>query len=128
MEPNYVARKSVVKALSFWLILFFWLVIPLAIQIYRILAAKNDVIEFYDDKVVCKSGILNKKEDQTVFAGVYAVSLEQSLFGRIFNYGNISVDCPGKWDIDTEGVKDPVALKKYLETKIAARMNTIVTN
>jgi len=128
MEPNYVARKSVVNALSFWLILFFWLVIPLIIQICRILAVKNDIIEFYDDKVVCKSGILNKKEDQTVFAGVYAVSLEQSLFGRMFNYGNLRVDCPGKWDIDTEGVKDPIALKKYLETKISTRMNTFVTN
>ena len=65
MEPNYTARKSIAANLSFWLILFFWLVIPLIIQIFKILAAKNDIIEFYDDKVVCKSGILNKREDQT---------------------------------------------------------------
>ena len=128
MTPNYTARKSIAATLNFWLILFFWLVIPLFIQIFKILAAKNDIIEFYDDKVVCKSGVLNKRERQTVFAGVYAVSLEQSLFGRMFNYGNLSVDCPGQWDIDTYDIKDPVALKKYLETRITARMNTIITN
>ncbi len=128
MTPNYTARKSIAATLNFWLILFFWLVIPLFIQIFKILAAKNDIIEFYDDKVVCKSGVLNKRERQTVFAGVYAVSLEQSLFGRMFNYGNLFVDCPGQWDIDTYDIKDPVALKKYLETRITARMNTIITN
>ena len=128
MEPNYTARKSMVGALSIWLILFFWLVIPLFIQIYRILAAKNHIYEFYDDKIVCKSGVLNKAECQKAFAGVYSVSIVQPFFGRLFNYGNISVDCPGTWDINTKNVKDPVKLKKYLESKITTKMNTIVMN
>ena len=129
MEPNYVAKKSIASVLSFWLIAFFWLVIPLIIQVARILSAKCYSIEFYDSKIVVKSGVLNKQENQSVFAGVYAVSMSQSLLGRIFGYGNIKVDCPGRWDIDTTGIKNPTALKKYLETHITSNgMTNIVHN
>ena len=129
MKPNYVAKKSAASVLSFWLIVFFWLVIPLIIQIARILSAKCYSIEFYDNKIVVKSGVLNKQENQSVFGGVYSVSLSQSLMGRMFNYGNIRVDCPGRWDIDTEGIKDPMELKKYLETYITANgMTNIIHN
>lgn len=125
MQPNYTARKSIVPVLSFWLILFFWLVIPLIVQIVRILAAKAYVIEFYDERIVVKSGILNKKERQSVFSGVFMVSVEQSLFGQMFGYGRVVVDCPGKWDIDTDGIKDPRGLKNYLEGYIRPRDNTV---
>ena len=129
MTPNYVARKSVAKTLNFWLILFFWLIIPLIIQIARILEAKCYSIEFYDEKMIIKSGVFNKREDQSVFAGVYAVSIYQSIWGRMFNFGDIAVDCPGKWDVSTEGIKDPKALKSYLETKITTKsMNNVVFN
>ena len=129
MKPNYVAKKSAIPVLSFWLIVFFWLVIPLIIQIARILSAKCYLIEFYDNKIVVKSGVLSKQENQSVFGGVYSVSVSQSFVGRIFNYGNIQVDCPGRWDIDTVGIKDPSALKKYLENYITANgMTNIIHN
>jgi hypothetical protein len=39
------------------------------------------------------------------------------------------VDCPGKWDIDTQGIKDPRGLKSYLETKITSSgMTNIIVN
>ena len=124
--PNYIARKSVVPVLSPLCILFFWLVIPLIIQIVRIIGAKKEVIEFYDDRVIRKSGILNKRETQSVFMGVYAVSIYRSLAGRMFGYGDLILDVPGKWDIATTGIKNPEGLKSYLETKITARNTTNV--
>lgn len=126
MKPNYVATKSAAAVLSPWLILLFWLIVPLIMQIVRILRAKSYQIEFYDNKMVVKSGLLNKNERQSVFTGVYAVSVSQSLWGRICGYGNISVDCPGKWDIDTTGIKDPKALKAFLEKYITTKGTTNV--
>ena len=129
MTPNYVAKKSAVKELNFWLILFFWLIIPLIIQIVRILQAKAYSIEFYDERIIIKSGVLNKSEKQSVFAGVYAVSIDQSLWGRMWNYGDVKVDCPGKWDVDTAGIKNPKGLKAFLETKITTKgLNNITLN
>ena len=47
----------------------------------------------------------------------------------MFNYADISVDCPGKWDVDTHGIKDPAALMSFLESKITASgMTNIIHN
>ena len=129
MNPNYIAKKSAAPVLSLWLILFFWLIIPLIIQVYRIVSVKSYSLEFYDEKIVVKSGVFSKSESQTVFSGVYSVSISQSFMGRIFGYGDIRVDCPGKWDVDTSGIQDPAGLKHYLESKITASgIQRIITN
>ncbi len=115
---QYQVKKSSWAALTPLCLLFFWLVIPLIIMIFRMIKNANETIEFYDNKVVHKSGILSKREKSNVFAGVLAVSVEQSFLGRIFGYGNVRVDIQGRWDIDTSGVKDPHALKEYLESRV----------
>ena len=114
MEANYIAKKSAWSVISIWHILLFWLVVPLIIMIAKIIIAKSYSIEFYSNKVIVKSGVLNKKERQSVLTSIAAVSLEQSVMGRIFNYGNVKIDLVGHWDVDTDGIKNPKALKEYL--------------
>ena len=64
-----------------------------------------------------------------MFIGVNAVSISQSFLGRIFGYGNVSVDCRGMWDVDTYGIKNPREFKSYLESKITAEgITTVVTD
>ena len=126
MTPNYVAKKSVISSLNIFLILFAWLIIPAVIQVVRILDTLCYRIEFYDEKVVRKSGILTRRENQTVFGGVYAVSITKTLIGRIFDYGNVQIDCPGRWDIDTSSIKNPEGLRDYLEKYISARTMTSI--
>jgi len=125
MQPNYVARKSVLPAFTFWRVILFFLIVPLIILIYNIIALKKDVIEFYDDKIVCKKGVFNKSETTVAFMGVYAVNINQSFFGRIFNYGNVKVDAVGKWDINSNGIKNPKSLKAYLEQYTVKSDNTV---
>ena len=115
MSPNYVTRKSILPAFKFWRVILFFLIVPLIILIYNIIALKNDITEFYDDKIVHKKGVFSKSETTTAFMGVYAVTVEQSFFGRIFNYGDINIDAVGKWDVNLDGVKNPKGLKEYLE-------------
>ena len=129
MKPNYVAKKSKVAVLSIWLILFCWLIIPAIVQIVRLVKAHCYSIEFYDERIVIKSGVLNKNERQSVFAGVYSVSVHTPFLGSIFGYGDVAVDCPGRWDVDTIGIKAPQELKRYLESKITSKgMTNIIHN
>ena len=118
MEPNYIARKSAISVLSFWRIVSCVLIIPLFVLIYRIIEAKKYRIEFYDNKIITYSGIINTTKKQSVFMGVTSTNVSQSLFGHIFNYGDVNVDCVGKWDIDTTNIKKPAELENYLQTKI----------
>ena len=62
MKPNYVAKKSAWTAVSIWTILLCWLIVPIIIMIFKIIALKAESIEFYDQKVVQRSGILAKQE------------------------------------------------------------------
>lgn len=115
MQPEYVAKKSILPAFSFRRVILFFLIVPLIMIICEVIKLKKDVIEFYDGKIVCKKGVFSKSETTTVFMGVYAVNIEQSYFGKIFNYGNVKVDAVGKWDINSTGIENPKELKAYLE-------------
>ena len=122
MEENeYLIRKSAWSAVTPMTILFFWLIIPLIIMVVRIIILKHDKTYFYKDRVICKDGILSKNETETSFVGISAVSVHQSLLGRIFKYGDIYVDVIGKWKVEIKGVKDPVRVKDYLKEFIVSR-------
>ncbi len=125
MQPNYVAKKSILPAFTFWRIILFFLIVPLIVLIYDIIARKKEVIEFYDDKIVYKKGVFNKSETTAAFMGVYAVNVYQSFFGRIFNYGNVKVDAVGRWDINFNGIKNPKGLKAYLEQYTVESTNAV---
>lgn len=117
-KADYIAKKSAWKAVTLFRILFAWLVIPLIIMIADIIKLKHQTIEFYDNYIIQKSGVIAKSERKSAFMGVVSVSVNQSIRGRIFNYGDISVDAVGKWDINTRGIANPESLKRYLNTRM----------
>ncbi|MDE5655027.1 MAG: PH domain-containing protein [Clostridia bacterium] len=118
LEPEYVAKKSAWKAVTLFRVLFFWLIIPLIIMIVDIVKLKNQKIEFYENYIVEKSGVIAKHERKSTFRGIISVSVNQSIHGRMFDYGDLSVDVIGKWDINTTGIADPKHLKKYLDSRM----------
>ena len=83
MKPNYVAQKSAWSAVSFLWILSCVLIIPIFIIACRIITVKKFSLEFYDDKIVIKSGWLNTKKKQMAFMGVTACRWRKH-FGAIF--------------------------------------------
>ena len=119
VKPNYVIRRSGWSVVRPWHILLFFLIIPLIIMIIKIINVKDDTISFYHNKVVHRSGILSKNEKTTILTRVLSVTVKQSFWGRIFNYGTIYVDVVGKWDINMTGVKNPMEAKRYLEKFVA---------
>ena len=118
MQANYVAKKTAWSAVTFWRIVLCWLIIPLIVMIVDIFVKKSTTIEFYDGYIIQKSGVLSRKEKRSVFPKVASVSVNQSLFGRMFNYGDVNVDVIGQWDVDLKGLAKPHDLKKYLEDKM----------
>ena len=130
MQANYIAKKSAWSAVTLGRVLLIWLIIPIFIIIFDIIRLKCETIEFYDNQIVTKKGVLSKKVKKTVFTGVVSVSVNQSLLGRIFNYGNIDVDTMGAWDVNTKGIFNPHKLEEYLETKIVDKnvFSNVITN
>ena len=132
MKPNFVAKKSAWAAWSFLsvllTVLLSFLVVPIIVQVCRTIIVKKYCVEFYDDKIIVKSGWLNTKTKQMVFMGVTSVTINQTLWGKIFGYGDLNIDCVGKWDVDTTCIKNPQELENYLQSRIvrAAASNQFV--
>ena len=118
---KFVVKKSAWKVVNFWSIVLCILIIPIIVLVFEILAAKKETITFYEDKIVVEKGFLSRSESSFVFAGVFSVNIKQSLWGRIFNYGDLSVDFVGKNDINTTYIKNPKAVKQFLESKIVKK-------
>ena len=121
-KPNYVMKKSAWSVIRPWHILLFFLIVPLIIMIFKIINIKDETISIYDNKVVQRSGIFSKHEHTNILTAILSVSVHQTFWGRIFNYGTIKIDVVGCWDIDMRGVKNPIKAKEYLERYAANGM------
>ena len=129
-KPTFVIKKSSWSVIRPWHILLGFLIIPLIIMLWKIINIKDETISFYNNKVVHRSGILNKYEKTTVLTRVLSVTIDQTLWGRICNYGDIKIDVVGKWDIDMKGIKNPKKAKAYLERFVVngANIRPIIMN
>ena len=132
-RPHIIARKSIIPAFKFWRVLFFWLIIPLIMIIVDVVKLRHEYVEFYNTYVVKKKGVFRKTEDKVMFPKVLSCSTDIPFWGRIFKYGDISIDAIGKWDVDLKGVKNPKYIKKYVENhfisakEIRSMRQTIIT-
>lgn len=120
MKEEYSATQSTFYEFSFLicLLLLVLCVVPGLVYIfYKIISAKHRTITFYKDKIVTKQGIINTKQKEQVFKGVLSVSVNQTLKGKIFKFGDVYVDVAGKHNLNLPGVKNPFELKEYLESR-----------
>lgn len=115
MKPDYVLRKSIVKSLNVFLILGSILVVPLVVQIVKIINALSDKTVFYGRKIVRSKGVIHKDKRQSELTGSFKVKVIQTKIGTFFNYGDVQVEGHDKWKFTLAGVKKPYELKKYLE-------------
>ncbi|MBE6566147.1 MAG: PH domain-containing protein [Ruminococcaceae bacterium] len=130
VKPNYVMKKSAWSVIRPWHLIFFFLIVPLIIMIVKIINVKDDKILFYNNKVVQQSGVFSKYEKTNILTRVLSVTVKQTFWGRLFDYGTVKVDVVGEWDINMSGVKDPMGAKAFLETFVAngAAVKPIIMN
>jgi len=123
----FEVRKTAWKEINFISILLCLLIIPIFVLIFKIWSVKKERILIYEDKIVVEKGLLSVSRKEFAFAGVFSVNTYQSLWGRLFNYGNVRIDFVGKNDINTDYIKDPEKLVSFLSTKIV-RKNEVSTH
>ena len=130
VKPNYVIKKSAWSVIRPWHLLLFFLVVPLIIMIVKIINIKDETISFYNNKVVQRCGVFSKYEKTNILTRVLSVTVKQTFWGRIFNYGTVYVDVVGEWDINMRGVKNPMEAKAFLESFVAngANVKSVIMN
>ena len=120
-------RKSVWKEIGLWTVLLFWLIIPIVIAVIK---AKNYRVAIDDTTVRISSGVFNKGSNDFAVAGITKMNVNQSLWGRICNYGDVHLSLAGGTYVTLEGVISPNEVKNALNKQLQKTANAthVLTN
>lgn len=95
------------------LILFFGIVSLLS----RILIKVGSSYAVTNKRVVLKTGVISRRTVDLVLAKCEGLHIKQSVLGRIFNFGTITVTTGGA-SSSYPYIADPLALRKEINTQI----------
>jgi uncharacterized membrane protein YdbT with pleckstrin-like domain len=111
---------------NFWAfffgVLFFWLIVPLGILIYKWLQTKTTIYEVTSQRLKFESGILNKAVEEIELYRVKDTSLEQPFLLRLVGLGNILIRTMDEStpDVMLRAIPDAAALREKMRVAIEA--------
>jgi len=73
-----------------------------------------------DRRVIAKTGVLNVRSFEILLTKVEGIGVEQTLFGKVFGYGNIMVTGTGGAKEPFKYIQAPFEFRKRVQAQIAA--------
>jgi len=94
----------------FWHWVFFWLIIPLIVALWKRAAL---VLRVYGDRVVLEKGVLSKDVKEVFISDIRTVDTKQSLLQRMFKIGDVMIATAGTsgYEDVAYGLPDPRGIK-----------------
>lgn len=90
--------------------------VPFVYGIYRFIHGIALEIAVTTDRFVKKTGFISIKTEEVSLDKIEEVNIEESIIGRIFGYGTIFVHGTGAGKIRVNLVRDPVHLRREIQT------------
>jgi uncharacterized membrane protein YdbT with pleckstrin-like domain len=115
--------SQVINLGSFILLgLFFWLVIPLFVILWKWLVVKNMKYELTTERLRMRHGVFNKNLDELELYRVRDYKLDQPFFLRIFSLGNIVLQTSDRSHptVVIQAIPDAENLREQLRTYVEA--------
>lgn len=102
--------------------LFFWLVIPLFIILWKWLVVRNTKYELTTERLRMRHGVLNKNLDELELYRVRDYKLDQPFFLRLFSLSNIVLQTSDKSHptVVIEAIPDGEELREQFRTHVEA--------
>jgi membrane protein YdbS with pleckstrin-like domain/ribosomal protein L37E len=96
-----------------WHLLFFWLIVPLLIALYR---RYSFVMRVYPDRVSVEEGFWAKEVSEFFIKDIRSIDVRQGVWGRIFDIGDVTISTAATVDAAEEarGVSEPNRIKELL--------------
>ena len=96
-----------------WHLIFFWLLIPLLIALYR---RHSFVMRIYPDRVSVVEGIFAKESREFFIKDIRSIDVTQGVWGRLVGIGNVVISTAATVDAAEEavGVAHPHQIKDLL--------------
>lgn len=96
-----------------WHLLFFWLVIPLLIALYRRHAF---AMRIYSDRVSVEEGFWSKETSEYFIKDIRSIDVHQGIWGRLVGIGDVTISTAATVDAAevAHGVAQPKRIKELL--------------
>jgi uncharacterized membrane protein YdbT with pleckstrin-like domain len=97
--------------------------IALGVVAFGAIHFRNSTIELAvtNHKVVAKRGFLARRTLEQRLDKINAIDVDQSVMGRIFNYGDVTIHGTGVDATSIRGISDPLTFRRKVEQAIEAR-------
>ena len=96
-----------------WHLLFFWLLIPLLVALYR---RHSFVMRIYTDRVSVEEGFWSKETSEFFIKDIRSIDVRQGIWGRLAGIGDVTISTAATVDAAEEarGVPNPRRIKELL--------------
>jgi uncharacterized membrane protein YdbT with pleckstrin-like domain len=96
-----------------WHLLFFWLLVPLFIALYR---RYSFVMRIYSDRVSVEEGFWSKETSEFFIKDIRAIDVRQGVWGRLVDIGDVTISTAATVDAAeaARGVGQPKRIKELL--------------
>jgi len=86
------------------------------IAIYLWLSLRTIEQGLTNKRVITKRGIISRNTDEMKLSSIETVELKQSIFGRIFGFGDVKITGRGASAVMLKAVIDPMSAKRAIES------------
>ena len=90
--------------------------ITLILAIYEWLRLRSIEQGVTNKRVIQKTGIVSRKSEEMKLASIETVEISQSVFGRMFGFGDVKVTGRGISDVKFKAIDDPMEVKRQIES------------
>ncbi len=101
-------------------LLFFWLVFPLVVGLYKFLTVRTTTYSISQGRLVSRHGILSKTIDELELYRVKDYRVSQSFLQRLFNVGTVELITSDKTDpiFPLRVIKSPTETKDMIRNMV----------
>ncbi len=93
-----------------------WGLIGLGVVMYGILTLLNNTVEIgvTNKRVIIKTGLVRRNTHEVILQKVESISVDQTVFGRVFNYGTLLITGSGGSSEPYTNIAKPLAFKSHV--------------
>jgi uncharacterized membrane protein YdbT with pleckstrin-like domain len=106
--------------MALWVYLgLFFLILSLIWALSRFLGRRFTEFAITDRRILIKTGILNRRSLEVILSKVESIAVEQSIWGRMLNFGTIVVKGTGGTRQPFSTIATPFEFRKAVQDQVA---------
>jgi uncharacterized membrane protein YdbT with pleckstrin-like domain len=115
VENNLIKDERVEHQTSYHWVTFFSLRSIFTLFIAPLLDRYTDEFAITNKRIIVKTGLISRKTLEMNLNRIESVTVDQSIAGRIFNFGNISIIGTGGTKETFKNIKKPLEFRKKFQ-------------